>query len=185
METYREEEVKIIENTVREEYNIWKNQSPVTRFPKAKITWAEQHGIHETTLTKWDRDDRKVKEGEKYNSEGHLLTQLQAVDADLILACRKGNAQALKIFFQRTGLLVEKPQEIHIFNANDYIEGSRGILEKLRADFIKYGGPCPVCGECKSVRYGTCVDSESEYAEDREVATLALPAGTEQHNTEV
>uniref|UniRef100_A0A6M3KT31 Uncharacterized protein n=1 Tax=viral metagenome TaxID=1070528 RepID=A0A6M3KT31_9ZZZZ len=177
--------VKIIENTVREEYNVWKNTPPDTRVPKAKITWAAEHNIHETTLTKWDRDDRKVKEGEKYNSEGHLLTQLQAVDADLILACRKGNAQALKIFFQRTGLLVEKPVEVNIFNANDYIEGSRGILEKLRADFRKYAGACPVCGESKSVRIEPCLDTKSKYREDREVATLALPAGTEQHNTEV
>jgi len=178
--------VKIIHPSVCKDFLAWLELPFDTKWPKSKNAWAEQHGVNVSTLNKWEKEGSSLKEvKEEYDSEKSLLEKLREVDGDLVLSCKKGNAQALKIFFQRVGLLVEKPQEINIFNANDYITGSGDILGKLRADFRKYGGACPVCGKSESVCYEPCVDSEPEHSEDREVATLALPAGPEQHNTEV
>lgn len=60
--------------------------------------------------------------------------------------------------------------------ADDYtIIGAR-YAKQLQDDYRQGGGVCPVCHRPKEVRSEPRLDTEPEHAEDREVATVALPA---------
>ena len=105
-------------------------------------------------------------------------TKSKAVDEALVKACEKGNAQALRTYYQLTQRLVEKREETHKFELSpaDYTRIARETIGGLREEYQTSGGLCPICGVNKALLRDPCLDTEPEQSEDREVATLAVPA---------
>ena len=95
-------------------------------------------------------------------------TKSKAVDEALVKACEKGNAQALRTYYQLTQRLVEKREETHKFELSpaDYTNIGRRTIDNLRADLEQFGGVCPVCFQPKTLRVESRLDTESEQPED-------------------
>ena len=98
------------------------------------------------------------------------------VDTALVKACEKGNAQALRTYYQLTQRLIEKREDIHKveFTPADHTRIARETVDGLRAQYQRLGGRCVVCGQSKALRIEARLDTEPEQPEDREVATVAL-----------
>jgi len=127
---------------------------------------------------------RWLREYERGNGEFDLRKALNDNKEELFDALMKAvkngrpNSQILKLFTQLTGDLVDRKEEsIRVdFTPTDRIRIGAELRDHLRREWETTGN-CPVCGQCKALRHEVCVDSKSELPEDREVATLGLPAG--------
>jgi len=118
------------------------------------------------------RTPQKKANGDYFDSKS------KDVDTALVKACEKGNAQALRTYYQLTQRLIEKREETHKveFTPADYTRIARETINGLRDDFETGGGRCPICGQYKEICDRPLLDSESKFPESGEMATVALPA---------
>jgi len=156
----------------------WRSTPPNEREPATLAGFSRLTGVSQVTLYKWDKSVALAEGDAVYNSESWLESQTQKADEALVKACEKNNAQALKIFYQINKRLIEQREDTLKldFSANDYTQIGNRVKQQLRDDFQEFGGICPVCFKSQALRREICVDTESKQPEDREVATLALPA---------
>lgn len=100
------------------------HQAHITRktFYAIKMDWRDEKlgipivkAIMEKTLSSEPvvKKTRKKRSDSKYDSEEGLRSRTEDVDLALLAACKDGNAQALKLYFQLTNRLIEK-QEINV-----------------------------------------------------------------------
>lgn len=73
-----------------------------------------------------------VKE-EDYDSEAWLKDRSRVADEALLGACEKGNANALRTYYQLTKRLVEKQEVTHSFNASDIFKAVSEARAELDA----------------------------------------------------
>jgi hypothetical protein len=95
----------------------WVNVDKEHRDPPTYDEEAKKLNVHRTTLINWERYDypewRKNGFGE-YDPDDFLDENEPLVNEALIESCRKGNSAALKIYFQRTGKLIERTENLNI-----------------------------------------------------------------------
>ena len=103
-------------------------------------------------------------------------TKAKDVDTALVKACEKGNAQALRTYYQLTQRLIEKREDIHKFEFTpaDHTRIARETIIGLREEYQRLSGRCVVCGQSKLLLNEARLDTEPEQPEDREVAAVAV-----------
>ena len=145
-------------------------------FPLTQKEFAIHHGITEQTLVAWKHEIESGELGDgRYNADEYLANSAQKADAALMKACERGNAQALRTYYQLTKR-TEKAEDNQKFeySPTDRIRIARETVTGLREQYLSDGGNCPVCGRCKEICNTTLLDTEPKQPEDREVATVAL-----------
>ena len=151
---------------------IWGDPTYKPEIPRTMKAISKHLGKHEQTCYGWKKAFRG---NGGYNSDEYLETQNKTVDEALIKACEKGSPQALMTYFKRTGKIVEKREDtLTVVSTADRIRIARELRDGLRREW-EDAGSCPICFQSKALRHEVCVDTESEYGENREVATLGLP----------
>ena len=113
---------------------------------------------------------------QKKTNGDYFDTKAKDVDTALVRACEKGNAQALRTYYQLTQRLIEKREDIHKveFTPADHTRIARETINGLREEYQQLGGICPVCNQSKALRIEARLDTEPEQPEDREVAAVAV-----------
>ena len=98
----------------------------------------------------------------KHDSEEWLEDRSLAADEALMEAVKKGNAGAIKIYYQLMGKLVDKPLEVNIgFTADDIVRERRRAEEELRSK-----GVSEVRTEPALLPEHVRLHSEQEHSED-------------------
>ena len=87
-------------------YATWKALPEEERIPKTYREMAEQLGMTPRGLRNWDKE---LDNGD-YDSTKWLTERTPQADAALLAAMKRGNAQALKIYYQLIGKYEEKPE---------------------------------------------------------------------------
>jgi len=112
-------------------------------------------------------------------ANGHYFdSKSKDVDTALVKACEKGNAQALRTYYQLTQRLIEKREETHKveFTPADHTRIARETINGLREEYQQLGGICPVCNQPKAFCDEVGSNPEPKLPEGGEMATLALSA---------
>ena len=106
----------------------------------------------------------------------YLDRKSTAVDEALVKACEKGNAQALRTYYQLTQRLIEKREDIHKveFTPADHTRIARETIIGLREEYQQLGGICPVCNQSQALLNGSHFHPKSKQSADREVAAVAV-----------
>jgi len=91
-------------------------------------------------------------------------TKAKDVDEALVRACEKGNAQALRTYYQLTQRLIEKREDIHKveFTPVDYTRIARETIIGLREEYQQLGGRCPVCQQPQALLNEPHLDTKSK-----------------------
>ena len=139
--------------------------------PQTKKDFAARYGISEYTITTWDRKLKESKGDEVEIFKEHVRER--ALDPRSVYKWGE-------LYAKMKGLLIDKSEQkiTHELSAEDRIRVARETVNGIREQYRLGGGCCPVCGEYPTLRHEPCLDTEPEFTEDREVETLALPAGT-------
>lgn len=108
---------------VREEHGL-----PIT-YPEMAVAF----GISVATVKYYQKHLKipEVVKEEEYDSEAWLRDRSRVADEALLGACEKGNANALRTYYQLTKRLVEKQEVTHSFNASDILKA----INQARAEF--------------------------------------------------
>ncbi len=142
-------------------------------FPLTQKEFAIRHGKTEATLSIWKQ---RAASGELEYGTGFQLDDGETVDKALLSACKTGNAQALRIYYQITNRLVDKKEETHRFELtpDERINIAIQLRDAIIGEFRDTGN-CPICGFTKAICDRIRVGTEPEQSEDREVGTVAVP----------
>ncbi len=103
-------------------------------LPLNKAQYCKANNVSKVTLNKWEKDrNEEVNPEIEYDSIAWLKSRTAEADIALMKACATGNAQALKLFNQLMGRLVEKTEEkvTHELNADQLIEIERRARQSL------------------------------------------------------
>ena len=116
----------------------WLDTPKELRQPSTKAAFMRKWGIKSSlTPERWqrERDEKRRDNGgepEEYNPDNYLAESAKKVDAALIRACEKGNASALKSYYQITNRLVERQENINIdLTADDIAERVNRVRREL------------------------------------------------------
>lgn len=107
------------------------------RVPRTKNELAEELNITRQTLHKWESElDQDV------DFNAWLKSHSKDAHEGLIAGCKRGNPQALRLYYQLRGLLTDKGDsaELPEFSANDYFRLEFGADEKIRRVLAETGG---------------------------------------------
>lgn len=137
-----------------------------------------KHPVSNKSLVEWKKDWEAKKKGEEYDSDKWLESKDEVVDSALIEACEKKNAKALELFFRRRRKLVDQQEITNKFelSADERVKVAREFLNRLREEYSRNSGYCPVCRRPETLCSETCLDTEPEQSENREVAGVAVSA---------
>ncbi len=143
---------------------IWRNIVADNELDKKETKRKKEAEL--SARTQIDRELQRKPRFE-YDSKAYLRSRSQEVDEALLEACKKGNANALKVYKQILGELVEKsPIEVKIYNATDHFEAYREAEQRVSK--LRRGAqrdislqPRPVLLS-KEIR----VDTEQEHSQD-------------------
>jgi len=174
-------------NEERAAYFAWKRFDQPYRLkcglPLTKGEYAKFHNMPLSQIKKWDNSmnsavnamkpkiEEEIKEpGVKeiaYNQETFLENRSKEADEALMEACKRGNASALKVYFQLTGRLIEKTENTNIdLGADDY-RRIKTEAEQKASDFeAEYEGKGDVLPESSIFRQDVLQDNQSEHSED-------------------
>jgi len=86
----------------------------------------------------------------------------------------KGNSQYARLYAQLEGYLDNKEKEGEGLSASDYTRIARETKNRIREEYRKSGGVCPVCGECKVFRNPARMDTEPEHEAGGEMEALDI-----------
>ncbi len=119
---------------------------------------------------------RKVRAGNKdFDLGGFFVKNKKVIAEKLLVNITEGKVKSMELALKILGELNKlKEDKEQTFEPN-YDEWATVTLSKLRENWERSGGVCPVCGLPKTLRIGTHLDTEPERTEDREVETLGLP----------
>ena len=82
-----------------------------------------------------------------------------------------------ELYAKLLGWLTEKREETHKFEftPTDYTRIARETINRLREEYQRLGGSCPICGFTKALCEPSHSHSEPEQSEGGEVAAVAVP----------
>lgn len=156
------------------ESGLFKTQKEVAEFYKVSEEYVSQ------VITKHkNKAPKKLKDNGEFDLKTYLRGNLPQIAQKLVeVITTSTNAKAIELALKALGELVEKREETHKFELTpaDYANIGRATINGLREEFIQLGGRCPVCFQLKTLRNEARLDTEPEQPEDREVATVAVPA---------
>jgi len=102
---------------------------------------------------------------DEYNPDTYLANRSLEADEALMNAVKKGNAGALKIYYQLMGKLVDKPLEVNFgFTADDIARERKAAIEELENE--EFEGVPKVPGKPTLLPEHVCLHSEQEHSED-------------------
>ena len=145
----------------------WLATPEADRDPPTQQELAEKLGTTKSQLSVWKR---QLDETEAPPDEMNAFIKNVKKQADA-----GKNPQWARLYWE---IMNPRNKELkgNEFSADDYINHATELVTELRDSYRLGDGGCPVCGRPKEVRDEPCVDTESEYSEDREVEALAVPA---------
>lgn len=165
-----------------EKYKAWRetpDEEKITRgLPLTQREFAIHHGVSsEKTLSTWNKKiDESVEYSGEFNLKDYLGENLREIAESLVKIIKTGkNTKSIELALKALGELVEKREETHKFELTpaDFANIGRATIEGLRADFVKLGGRCPVCGEFKEICQPS-EDTRPELPADNSVGAVAL-----------
>lgn len=140
-------------------------------LPLTQQAFAIHHGISEVTLSNWKNKLKNIKPTTD-EQEAVLFLQQLAEDA------RKPSATSgiRELYARLKGLYVDRREvkQTVEFTPTDYARIATTVVERLREDYRRGGGNCPVCHKLPEVLVKICADSGQEHGASSEMATVAV-----------
>jgi len=121
---------------------------------------------------------KKIVNGD-FDLKGYLRGNLPEIAKVLVHKIKTGKGtKSIEVALKALGELVEKREDTLKleYTPADHTRIARETIIGLREEYQQLGGICPVCNQSKALRIEARLDTEPEQPEDREVATVALPA---------
>ena len=140
-------------------------------LPLTQQEFSIHHGVSEVTLSNWKH---KLKYAGPTTDEQEVVLFLQQLAED----ARKSNATSgiRELYARLTRLYADKREvkQTVEFTPTDYTRIATTIVERLREDYRRGGGNCPVCLRPSPFPYEIRLDTGQEHGADSQVATVAI-----------